>query len=269
MKKLIFLLLALVLVLSGCSGSSSPTQPPETTPIPETAGETTLAVVPGSSEVEAHLPCSTEATETTDPTDSNVEETITQTTNSTEPAVFNSYTIRIEDPEKPIYDAPGFYKEITALFEEAGVYTIVEEAYDRDGNLWGRLKSGIGWVCLTEPAIVPVFADFAPEHFVSDYEWHCGEPEFVTDIGILANQTITDVTINTMELMPVFRENEVLYTVDEMHKDEALKVSVVFWGDFTTYGLSFTDSNGNRRSYSLMISGKDGSLVCREYTPES
>lgn len=268
MKRLIPLLLALILVLSGCSGSGSPTQPPETTLVPETAGETTPAVLPGASETESTLPPSTEEPETTSPTEPSVEETVIQTTVPTEPAAFTPYTIRIEDPETPIYENPGFCEDIAALFEEAGVYTIVEEAYDRDGNLWGRLKSGIGWVCLTEPAIVPVFADFAPEHFVSDYQWHCGEPEFVTDIGILANQTITDVTFCSIEILPDFREDEILYTVDEMHADEALKVSVVFWGDFTTYGLSFTDGNGNRRSFSLMISGKDGSLVCREYTPE-
>ena len=31
-----------------------------------------------------------------------------------------------------------------------GKYTIVDERYDAYGNLWGKLKSGEGWICLTE-----------------------------------------------------------------------------------------------------------------------
>ena len=31
-----------------------------------------------------------------------------------------------------------------------GIYTIVEEAYDSVGNIWGKLKSGAGWVMLHE-----------------------------------------------------------------------------------------------------------------------
>ncbi len=31
---------------------------------------------------------------------------------------------------------------------ETGIYTIVAEEYDAAGNLWGKLKSGVGWVLL-------------------------------------------------------------------------------------------------------------------------
>lgn len=264
MKKLITLLLALVIVFSGCN-HSTPT--PETSPVstetivPETEG-TSIPVVPmETTEPEqttvAAVP--TEPEETTVPTEPE------ETTVPPETTGFESYTIRIEDPDRLIYAAPGFHQDVTASFEEAGVYTIVEEAYDWDGNLWGRLKSGIGWVCLTEPPIVPIHADFAPEHFAPDYEWHCDETEYVTEIGILANEHITDIQIALLGIDPAYNVEEVLFTLDEMEADQALKLSVVVWGDFTTYGVSFTDAKGNNRTYAMMVSGKDGSLICSEY----
>jgi len=269
MKRRIPLLLVLAMLITGCTGAQTPTNPRETIPAAaETVPETT-APNPGITTpvTEPPVPERTEHTEqTSQPTEEpEIPPTIRETTAPTEPAEFIPYTIRVEDPERLIYAEPGFHQEVTACFEEAGVYTIVEERYDQDGNLWGRLKSGIGWVCLTEPPITPIHADFAPEHFVSNYQWHCGEAEYVTDIGILANEHITDLQIALLGIDPPYNVEEVLYTLDEMEADQALKLSVVFWGDFTTYGVSFTDSNGIRRSYALMISGKDGSLVCSEY----
>lgn len=238
MKHLIPLLTVLCLVLSGCAGTPTGTTAPETTLPPQTT-------VPESSSV---------------PTEPTVPPT-------TAPVADHSYTVSIQDPEKQIHAEPDFRSSVTAIFGEAGVYTIVEEEYDRDGNLWGKLKSGLGWVCLTDPAIVPIFADYAPEHFVSDYNWHCGETDYVTDIGILANEHITNVTFCLLDALENYRVVETLYTVDEMNADTAMKLSVVFWGDFTTYGVSFIDANGNQRAYALMVSGKDGSLICTEYTP--
>ena len=37
---------------------------------------------------------------------------------------------------------------------EAGIYTILSEVWDADGNLWGEMKSGIGWVLLIEGDLV-------------------------------------------------------------------------------------------------------------------
>ena len=32
----------------------------------------------------------------------------------------------------------------------SGTYTIVEEATDEAGKLWGKLKSGVGWICVSD-----------------------------------------------------------------------------------------------------------------------
>lgn len=255
------IILALCLMLTACAAAPVPTdpKPPETTllPIGVTVPQTTTPsdTAPAT---EPSVPAETAPVETL-PTEPAPVET-------TAPA-FESYAVKLTDPELGIYDGPGFAYGVTALLEEAGVYTIVEEATDADGNLWGWLKSGVGWVCLTEPATVPIFAQYAPDRFTAAYEWHCGETEYVTAIGILANETVTDVAFTSMVLTETMEIGDTLYTVDTLQADEALLVSVVFPGDMTAYGLSFTDAKGNERYFALSISGKDGSLVCTEYTP--
>lgn len=48
----------------------------------------------------------------------------------------------------PIYAGPGTSYGRAGSVDEDGVYTIVEHRSDEAGTLWGRLKSGAGWVCL-------------------------------------------------------------------------------------------------------------------------
>ena len=154
MNRRIMMIMVLSLMLCACSG-----EPPQNT-IPEetTPFESTVMV---TEPLQTTVP--TEPIHETEP--SIPDETIAPS-ESTEPSEVTSYTIKIANPETYIYEHPGFRYNCTDLVGEAGIYTIVEEATDWDGNLWGKLKSGIGWVCLTEPAIVPVYVDYAQEHFV-------------------------------------------------------------------------------------------------------
>lgn len=50
-----------------------------------------------------------------------------------------------------IYAGPGYNYEYVMTLYEQGVYTIVDECYDtRSRAMWGKLKSGAGWVNLNE-----------------------------------------------------------------------------------------------------------------------
>ena len=50
-----------------------------------------------------------------------------------------------------IYAGPGYNYEYVMTLYEQGVYTIVDECYDtRNRVMWGKLKSGVGWVNLNE-----------------------------------------------------------------------------------------------------------------------
>ena len=246
MKRIVWILAALCLLLTACGGAPAETTAPVETTLPI---ETTAPI-------ETTVPVETTAPlETTAPAE------------ATQPA--GDYVLRIEDPETRIYAAPGFASEVTALLEEAGAYTIVEEQRDADGNLWGRLKSGLGWVCLTDPPLAPIHADYAPEDFNAYHAYWSDETDYITAIGFTPAEKLTDVKFGLLDWFETesWQMAEVLYTMDELDPDHCFLAQVVFWGDMTTYGISFTDADGQSRHYAVSISGKDGSLVCSEYIP--
>ena len=235
MKRLICILLALCMVLCACTGAPAGTTAPDETTVPTLPAETTA-------------PTETAPPETTAP-------------------AFREYTHRIEDPETMIYAGPAFLSGAVALVEEAGVYTIVEEALDADGNTWGRLKSGAGWICLPEPALAPIYADYAQESFNAYHAYWSDETDCITAIGFTPGEKLTDVKFGLLDWFETesWQMSEVLYTMDELDPDRAFLAQVVFWGDMTTYGISFTDADGAVRHFAVSISGKDGSLICQEY----
>lgn len=232
MKRLLCAVAALCLLLCACGAPVETTAPAETTlpPVTEPVIETTAPV------------------ETTAP-------------------AAREYTLRIEDPETMLYAGPAFLSGAVAMVEEAGTYTIVEESLDRDGNTWGRLKSGAGWICLTEPALAPIYADYAEESFNAYHAYWSDETDYITAIGFTPAEKLTNVRFGLLDWFETesWQMAEELYTMDEIDPDHAFLAQVVFWGDMTTYGISFTDADGAERHFAVSISGKDGSLVCQEY----
>ena len=259
MKRFACILAALCLLLTACGGAPAQTTAPAETTSPV---ETTLPIettAPGAdndmSYREEDLPIPEDPAETTAPPENAA---------ATPPIM-----VRIDDPDTLIYAGPGFLSEAVDLIGEAGIYTIVEEATDADGNVWGRLKSGLGWVCLTDPALAPIYADYAPEDFNAFHAYWCDETDYITAIGFTPAEKLTNVEFGLLDWFETesWQMSEVLYTMDELDPDHAFLAHVVFWGDMTTYGIRFTDADGQLRHYALSISGKDGSLVCSEYIP--
>ena len=266
MKRLLCTMLILALLLSACGGAPAQT----------TAPAETTAPIETTTPIETTIPAETAAPiETTAPgVDNDMsyrEEDLPIPEDPSETAApgFQDYTLRIEDPETMIFAGPAFRYEAAALIGEAGVYTILEEAVDGDGNTWGRLKSGAGWICLTEPALAPIYADYAPEDFNAYHAYWSEETDYITSIGFTPGERLTDVKFGLLDWFEreQYTMSEVLYTIDELDPDRCFLAQVVFWGDMTTYGISFTDADGNARHYAVSISGRDGSLVCSEYLP--
>ena len=94
-----------------------------------------------------------------DSTQTAPEETQPEQTETTEPAVTEPVqTIPMNDvpyttslgAAVSIFDGPSYDYTYVQSVGQDGIYTIVEEAYDSEGNLWGKLKSGLGWVLLEE-----------------------------------------------------------------------------------------------------------------------
>lgn len=246
MKRLLCLALAVCLLLCACGSGPAGTTAPTATTAP----------------VETTVPA-----ETTTPAETTVPPETTEPAVSAPPGEDGSYTVRIEDPDKLIYAGPEFKSGSVALVEEAGVYTIVEEAVDADGNTWGCLKSGAGWVCLTDPPLAPIHADYAEETFNAYHTYWSEETDYITAIGFTPAETLTDVKFGLLDWFEreQYTMSEVLFTIDELDPDHPFLAQVVFWGDMTTYGISFTDEAGETRHFAIHISGRDGSLVCQEY----
>ena len=63
------------------------------------------------------------------------------------------YTVRVKIDDLNIRKGPGTNYDTTGEYTKKGVFTIVEEARgpvatDGTVGLWGKLKSGAGWICL-------------------------------------------------------------------------------------------------------------------------
>ncbi|MBQ2829467.1 MAG: hypothetical protein IJF15_00375 [Oscillospiraceae bacterium] len=176
------------------------------------------------------------------------------------------YTVEISEDGALIYDSIGFWSTVVGAINEPGVYTIVAESEDRDGNPWGKLKSGAGWICLVPFPYRPFTADYALDSFVADFEFRAEESDYLTRIGIYANESMSDFSISLLSFDGTsYVVEKELYSLTPFDADETILAEVVFYGDMTAYGVSFTDGDGVFRSYALTVSGKDGSLVVTQY----
>ena len=111
----------------------------------------------------------------------------------------------------------------------------------------------------------PMTAEFATTDMTVDNFFIAEDSEYISYILFTAEDKVTDVRIYAMDFVEDgFVPAQELYAADTMKKGETLLGGVVFWGDMTTYGMSFTDSSGAVRSYEMTMSGKDGSLVFAE-----
>ena len=217
----------------------------------------------------------TQAPDDDEPAQSTTEATQPEEPDVTEPEE-QGYLQRIERPDQSIYDGPGYDYGFVGVVEQASVYTIMEEKKDDEGNLWGRLKSGIGWVDLTDvrarnKADEKVSANFADKTLLKSGEYHefiLEESDFLEKLAFRSYETVTDVQFTWLvwngETMEV---DKVLHTIPELKAGEVFVAGVVFYGDMTMFGLSFVDGDGVTHYYSVSVSGRNGSLVFREYQP--
>lgn len=269
MKKWIALCLALALVLglAACGQESAGGDRSHKRPDRE---ESTTEGTQGSSE---EVPQSA----TQEPIADEPEETTTEATQPDMPAPEEQgYLQRIERPDQSIYDGPGYDYGFVGVVEKTATYTIMEEKKDDEGNLWGRLKSGIGWVNLTEvrarnEAEEQVSANYADKTLLKSgkyREFIVEESEYLEKLAFRCYENVTDVQFTWLvwngETMEV---DKVLHTIPELKAGEVFVAGVVFYGDMTMFGLSFVDADGATHYYSVSVSGRNGSLVFTEYQP--
>lgn len=62
--------------------------------------------------------------------------------------VFKPYVVQVTASTLNIRKGAGTNYSIVGYIKDRGAYTIVAEAEDANGNKWGKLKSGKGWISL-------------------------------------------------------------------------------------------------------------------------
>ncbi len=183
------------------------------------------------------------------------------------------YTVRITRNDLPVFDGPGYDYSYVWTIYSAGTFTIVEEAKDSEGVLWGSLKSGIGWIDLSEALSEetneqPVTAVFASDQIVieGDYlEYVSDDSE--TTLAFRPKEELKDVTFSLLEYDEEgeWKTVEERYTIPELSEGDVFAAGISFYGDMTAYGISFTDEAGEERCFAVHISGRNGSLILDEY----
>lgn len=264
-KWFVHLLIILSLLLAGCG--EEPVHP-TATPAETSTPVTTEAIAESSAPAETTLSAESE-----------VPTTETHTEIPTKPAATAAslpYLQRIDRADQSIYEGPGYDYVFWGTVRERGTYTIVEEAWDHEGNLWGKLKSGVGWVNLTEiraedSAATLISANYADENLILHGAYHyCpGDgQEYCIPIAIRAYGKLRNVELCAFDFEgDDFIMGEAFFTLSDMDEEMPLVAELAFPGDMSMYGIRFVDENGVTYIYSICISGRNGALVLSEYEP--
>ena len=169
-----------------------------------------------------------------------------------------------------IYAGPGYEFDVAQILGEDGTFTIIAHEWDAANNLWGQLKSGAGWVFLrSESAMMihPILAAFATEELIAKgpYEYILiDKTENATELAIFANEPLTDVCFFESVHDGDACTHKPLHTLPALTIEKPMVAAVSFYGDMTTYGISFTDASGAKRCFEISLSGVDGSVVLIE-----
>lgn len=183
------------------------------------------------------------------------------------------YLQKVLRPDEMIFSGPSYDEFCVGTVRVKGTFTIVEEADDGEGHLWGRLKSGAGWIDLThvrseEIFSWPVSAAFAEDCPPGDvhHRFTAEESEYTVWLAFRAYRQLSGVQLVELNMAAEegYAIGETLCTLEAFTPDAPLVAGVVFPGDMSAYGLLFTDEDGVQRLFAVSISGRNGMLLLEE-----
>lgn len=176
------------------------------------------------------------------------------------------YLVRVDRFEQAVFQGPGFDYGLVDMLVKRGEYTIVEESVDYEGNLWGKLKSGIGWLNLTQMRSVEYQSALLTVNHADDaalrgehYAYSTGR-EYCIPVLIRAYGKLRDVTIFELVFSDGYCPGADLFTLPEMTESVPLVAELDFPGDFSMYGIRFTDETGDTHVYSVYCSLRNGEM---------
>ena len=181
-------------------------------------------------------------------------------------------TVKVTRPDLTIHTGPGYDNEDIGTLLDVGTYTITEQIVCDEGITWGKLKSGLGWIDLNKASDatqhIPITMERIDKELLGEMDCHLylrEETEYTQYLLIKPYEALTDVKLCFMSLAEdSLQPGETLYSLDKLDEDKPLVLGVVFYGDFTTFGLTFTDGEGIERQYIIYTSGRNGSIVLQE-----
>ncbi len=181
-------------------------------------------------------------------------------------------TVKVTRPDLTIHTGPGYDNEDIGTLLDVGTYTITEQIICDEGITWGKLKSGLGWIDLNKASDatqhIPITMERIDKELLGDMDCHLylrEETEYTQYLLIKPYEALTDVKLCFMNLAEdSLQPGETLYTLAKLDEDKPLVLGVVFYGDFATFGLTFTDGEGIERQYIIYTSGRNGSVVLQE-----
>lgn len=181
------------------------------------------------------------------------------------------YLLNIPRADQSIFGEPTYDSRFVRTVEKAGWYTIVEERWDSEGNLWGKLKSGIGWIDLTELYFKkeypdPITANFADKELLKSKNFHhyvVDDTEYAEQVAFRAAETLYNVQffVTVYDMQTGWETSEDLLFLGKLTPEKPLVVDVVL-GDTTEYKISFEDGDGVFYVYTISVSGRNGALIC-------
>lgn len=215
----------------------------------------------------------TEATEApTEPTEQTTEQTTEATEAPTQPKELTPMTdvpyILNPPAEACVFKEPDANSQFVRAFGHEGAYTIVEERYDENGDLWAKLKSGIGWTNVTNPFCggpdaPKVVATYASKQ-VMDGEHHLAalytNDPYKVNVSILAHETVYRVMIRENDMINE-RAGKVLYNLEQLDPEKPIVAHLTFPGDFSSFLVTYEDADGVAHEILLWMSMDDSNFI--------
>ena len=97
------------------------------------------------------------------------------------------------------------------------------------------------------------------------------DSEYSTKILFRAEGVVTDFRLLSLFVNDVDDngrmtfDTESLYELPTLEENKPLEVTLTFYGDLPSYGISYKDASGATKNFTLTLSGEDGSVILSEY----
>ena len=98
-------------------------------------------------------------------------------------------------------------------------------------------------------------------------EFEVEDTEAAEGVVFFTDQEISDFKILSLSLEEVDEDGNItfsgrtVYKQKELTPDCPLLVTAPFYGSIPNWGIAYTDTDGNKRTMSVSVSGKDGSVL--------